>query len=77
MSGWRKVNIHAADGHFGAGSVIRDAQGRFIAARSRKIEEAWQPREAEALSLKEALAWVSEQNFDHCVFEMDSSSFGL
>lgn len=80
--GWYKINVDAAvfpDGRIGVGSVIRDEQGRFMAARCRKLEGAWQPREAEALSLKEAISWAIERNYDHCVFlnGFTMSCFGL
>lgn len=73
--GWVKVNMDAAvfgDGSISVGSVIRDANGCFIGARCRRLEGSWSPREAEAMSMKEALSWVIEKGFKHCVFESDS-----
>lgn len=75
-SGWVKVNIDAASFEelncTGVGAVIRDEQGEFVRARSRRIEVLLHPREAEALSLKEALSWVKELGFRDCVFETDA-----
>lgn len=74
--GWVKANIDAAvfsDGSIGIGGVIRDSQGQFLGARSRRIRGAWQPREAEAIGLKEALSWVIDQGYSHCIFETDSA----
>ncbi|XP_074374021.1 uncharacterized protein LOC141714399 [Apium graveolens] len=76
QEGWVKINIDAAChdqvGYIGAGCIVRDDRGRFIRARSIKIRGGWQPREAEALSLKEALSWVREWRSSRCVFELDA-----
>lgn len=56
--GWVKVNVDAAvfsDNTIGFGSVIRNEEGQFLRARSGRIAGCWKRREAEALSLKEAL----------------------
>ncbi|XP_074325881.1 uncharacterized protein LOC141663935 [Apium graveolens] len=74
QEGWVKVNVNAAifqDGSIGIRCVIRDSQGQFLYARNRRIVGAWQPREAEAISLREAMTWVKELNFTYCVFETD------
>lgn len=74
-TGWTKVNMDAAifqDSSIGCGTVIRDAQGMFLAARCIKIKGSWKPREAEAIVLKEALSWIIELQYKHCVFELDS-----
>lgn len=67
-SGWIKVNIDAARFEefkcIGMGAIIRDALGKFVRARSRRIGVLLHPREAEALSLKEALSWVKEMGRD-------------
>lgn len=64
---WVKANIDAAlfddIGCIGMGSVVRDAEGQFLMARSRRREGLVPPREAEALSLKEALSWLKDTNF--------------
>lgn len=44
----------------------------FLGARCRKIEGVWNPREAEAIALKEALSWIMALQYDMCVFETDS-----
>lgn len=75
--GWVKVNVDAAvfqDGSIGVGSVVRDMYGQFLSARCRRVNVAWQAREAEAIGLKEALSWVKTMNITHCIFETDSKT---
>ncbi|KAL8120291.1 hypothetical protein AgCh_017451 [Apium graveolens] len=75
-SGWVKVNIDAAcpagSNHIAVGCVVRDEDGLFLRARSNIIRGTRTPREAEALSLLEALSWVKEWRCNQCVFESDS-----
>ncbi|KAL8145163.1 hypothetical protein AgCh_003389 [Apium graveolens] len=74
-AGWIKVNVDAAifqDNSIGCGEVIRDHQGVFLAARCKKVDRVWRPREAEAISLKEALSWIVELQYKECIFETDS-----
>ncbi|XP_074378519.1 uncharacterized protein LOC141720064 [Apium graveolens] len=49
-------------------------QGNFLRARSKRTGSLLQPREAEVLSLKEAMSWVKEMGFQvrKCVFETDA-----
>lgn len=74
--GWVKINVDAAifeaTGSVGLGSVIRDEHGNFVRARSQKIEVQLYPREAEAEGLKQAVSWVKDLGFKHCIFEMDA-----
>lgn len=74
--GWMKVNTDASvfgeSRSIGVGGVIRDASGEFIRARARKVMANLQPREAEALSLKEALSWVKDLGYKRCIFETDA-----
>nr|XP_017222865.1 PREDICTED: uncharacterized protein LOC108199532 isoform X2 [Daucus carota subsp. sativus] len=73
--GWVIVNIDAAifqNGSIGFGMCDTNSQGQFQRARCRRIDGAWQPREAEALSLKEALSWVKDLQLSHCMFQSDS-----
>lgn len=74
--GWMKVNVDAAtfggDGSVGVGGVLRNEAGGFIRARSRRIQVNMQPREAEAITLKETLTWTNELGIRKCVFETDS-----
>ncbi|KAL8125037.1 hypothetical protein AgCh_012638 [Apium graveolens] len=73
---WVKINIDAATfmelGTVGIGGVIRDERGSFVRAMCKQIRGNWTPREAEAISLKEALSWVKQYGFRRCVFETDS-----
>ena len=75
-SGWIKINVDAAcnpgETIAGVGCVARDDSGRFIRARSNIVHGRLQPREAEALGLKEALSWVKEWRASKCVFESDA-----
>ncbi|KAL8119392.1 hypothetical protein AgCh_016783 [Apium graveolens] len=76
--GWVKINIDAAVfiefGCTGVGSVIRDWNGGFIRARNQNIEAVYQPREAEAIALKETLSWVKEFGYRKCVFVTDAKA---
>ncbi|XP_074333675.1 putative ribonuclease H protein At1g65750 isoform X1 [Apium graveolens] len=76
-AGWIKVNVDAAifqDNSIGCGAVIRDHQGVFLAARCKKVDGVWRPREAEAIALKEALSWIMELQYKECIFETDSKT---
>ena len=74
--GWFKVNIDAArfedSNCIGVGAVIRNDQGAFVGARCQRIGVLLQPREAEAVSLKEALSWVKKMGIKKCVFATDA-----
>ncbi|KAL8102066.1 hypothetical protein AgCh_026811 [Apium graveolens] len=74
--GWVKINIDAAIflhiSCSGLGSVIRDDTGRFLRARNKRVEAVLHPREAESLSLKEALSWAKDLGFQKCSFETDA-----
>lgn len=73
--GWWTVNVDVAvftNRSIGVACVIRDSQGLFKSARCRTLDGAWQAREAEAISLKEALTWVKELQLSHCIFQSDS-----
>ncbi|XP_017251140.1 uncharacterized protein LOC108221791 [Daucus carota subsp. sativus] len=76
--GWVKVNIDAAvfieAGCTSIGSTIRDEHGAFVRARNRKIAAVYQPREAEAVGLKEALSWVKDLGYKRCIFETDAKT---
>ncbi|XP_074352378.1 uncharacterized protein LOC141691547 [Apium graveolens] len=74
--GWFKINVNAAvfQDSIGCGAVIRDAQVEFIGAMCKKVEGAWTPREVEAITLKEALSWIIEMEYEKCVFETDSKA---
>lgn len=71
-----KVNIDAAifeaTGSVGLSSVVRDEAGAFIRARVHRTNAKLQSREAEALSLKEALSWMKDLSFKSCMFETDA-----
>ena len=54
------------------GAVIRSAGGDFIAAKSNSLPGRFDPREAEALGVKEALSWLKKFHFKSVMLEMDS-----
>lgn len=73
--GWIKLNVDAAvfrNNNIGCGVVLRDAQGRFLGARCKRVEGAWRPREAEAIALKKALSWLVTLGYTTCEIETDS-----
>ncbi|XP_074352015.1 uncharacterized protein LOC141691175 [Apium graveolens] len=78
--GYVKVNVDAAMFKdlrcVGIVAVIRDGQGRFLRARSRKVGVHMRPREAKTLSLKEALSWVKGLGYQRCVFEIAAKQVG-
>ncbi|KAL8155960.1 hypothetical protein AgCh_001132 [Apium graveolens] len=59
---WVKINVDAAyypgSGHMGVGCVMRDDIGKFLRARTNTIRGGKSAREAEAISMREALSWV-------------------
>lgn len=73
---WVKINVDAAlfedIGSIGLGSIVRGAEGRFIAAMSRRRAGLIPPREAEALCLKSALLWLQTMGYRKCIYETDS-----
>ncbi|KAH9726440.1 reverse transcriptase domain-containing protein [Citrus sinensis] len=75
-AGWYKCNVDAAlvrpRGLITFGAVIRSAGGEFIAAKSNILPGSFDPREAEALGVKEALSWLKNFSFKSVVLEMDS-----
>lgn len=52
--------------------MARDERGKFVRARSNVICGWRQPREAKALSLKEALSWMKQWRRSKVVFESDA-----
>lgn len=61
-TGWVKINLDVACPpgceYVAIGCVVRDEYGLFKRARSRIITGARTSREAEAMSLREALSWI-------------------
>lgn len=74
--GWHKCNVDAAlvrsRGLISFGAVIRSTGGDFIAAKSDILPGSFDPREAEALGVKEALSWLKKFPFKYVVLEMNS-----
>ncbi|XP_074355726.1 uncharacterized protein LOC141695374 [Apium graveolens] len=76
--GWVKINVDAAcmlrTGQMGVGCVIRDECGRFMRARSQVVQGCLQPREVEAIGLREALSWTKNWRRSKCIFECDAKA---
>ena len=74
---WIKINVNATraqNGYIGFGCVVRNSQGQFIGARCGRIRGNWSSKEADALSLKEAIIWIKHLQPDCCIFLTDSQS---
>lgn len=46
--------------------------GEFLGARTCNYRGLFTPREAEALSMKEAICWAIGKGFKKCIFEADA-----
>ncbi|XP_074377393.1 uncharacterized protein LOC141718921 [Apium graveolens] len=69
---WERVNGSVFAGKHRSKHADGWYKGSLVAARCSQVEGSWSPREAEAISLKEALSWVKELELKCCVFEIDS-----
>lgn len=71
--GWIKINTNAAckrgGEHIDIRCIARDDRGRFVRARCSAVRGIFQPRGAEAISLKEALSWNKEWTNLKCIYE--------
>lgn len=74
--GWVKINVDAAfypgSERIGVGCVMRDDRGKFIRARMNTARGGTSAREAEAISMREALSWIKSWRTTKCVFESDA-----
>lgn len=61
-TGWIKINVDATCSQemVGLGCVIRDEEGNFLRARCSTLSYTMNPKEAEAMSLREGLSWTKE-----------------
>ncbi|VFQ65841.1 unnamed protein product [Cuscuta campestris] len=70
-----KVNVDASSGlvdrYVGLGFIVRDYEGRFVAAKSIKCRGSFGPREAEAIAVKEALSWIKSKGWKQVLVETD------
>jgi ribonuclease HI len=68
--------VDASFDHFskigGSGAVIRDSCGQFIAALQQINVRVSSAREAEAMTIREALSWIKERNMSNVIIESDS-----
>ncbi|XP_019186548.1 PREDICTED: uncharacterized protein LOC109181252 [Ipomoea nil] len=72
-----KCNVDAtifADGA-GFGAVVRDEEGRFVAACSARLNCQDDPFMAETMAVKEALKWLKTNRFNNVILETDCLNF--
>lgn len=76
LDGWFKINVDAAiDKHnkkMGLGCIIRNSNGNFIAAQGIPWKGVYSSKEAEAISVREALSWLKYRRMDNVQLEMDA-----
>ncbi|XP_031120339.1 uncharacterized protein LOC116023477 [Ipomoea triloba] len=75
--GMLKCNVDASilHGHVGAGAVLRDHAGRFVAAFATRLQCAPDPYLAETMAIKEALSWFKTRGVNHVILETDCLNF--
>lgn len=75
-AGWVKINNHATifeeTRSVGLGCVARGDTCEFLRAHTCNCRGLFTPREAEALSMKEAICWVLGKGFKRCIIEADA-----
>nr|GMD88427.1 uncharacterized protein LOC109155154 [Ipomoea batatas] len=74
--GWLKLNVDAAINKelktIGLGFILRNDNGRFVAAREQMWQGLYNAKEAEAIAVREALSWIKELNIDYVQVETDA-----
>lgn len=77
--GFVKCNVDAMifDDGAGYGAVLRDHEGRFVAAKSGRLSTVSDPFMAEALAVKEALTWIKDVGHVNVIIETDCLTFVL
>ncbi|XP_019157468.1 PREDICTED: uncharacterized protein LOC109154044 [Ipomoea nil] len=72
-----KCNVDAATFSDGAGygAVIRDHNGRFIAAKNGRIMSNREPLMVEAIAAREALKWLKDLQYSNIIIESDCLNF--
>lgn len=66
------VAISQSSNAMGLGWVLRDDHGRFLAAKNVRMPGVYMVKEAEALTLREALSWLKNTGMGAVDVEMDS-----
>ncbi|XP_019149855.1 PREDICTED: uncharacterized protein LOC109146657 [Ipomoea nil] len=75
--GFLKCNVDAAtfDNGAGFGAVVRDSNGKYIAACSARLECGNDPLMAESMAVKEALTSMKSHHFNNIMLESDCLNF--
>ncbi|XP_031127667.1 uncharacterized protein LOC116029767 [Ipomoea triloba] len=76
-SGKYKCNVDAALFATGVafGAVVRDSNGKFVAACGGSLLCVSDPFVAEAMAIKEALTWIKDRGMTHVILETDCLNF--
>ncbi|CAH9132578.1 unnamed protein product [Cuscuta epithymum] len=76
-AGWVKINVDAANnahtGNWAWGWIGSDSSKCFLRARSRVAKAVWDPVEAGAIGVREAILWAREVGWDKIVVETDAA----
>lgn len=56
----------------GFGCIVRDEEGRFVAAKNSIQHGTFNPAVAEAVSMREALSWLKSRSYDLLQVESDA-----
>ncbi|XP_031099793.1 uncharacterized protein LOC116003991 [Ipomoea triloba] len=71
-----KLNVDAAfdatKKRTGLGCILRDEEGKFIAALQQSCDNLYQPKIGEAIAIREALKWIKALNFQSFIVESDA-----
>lgn len=67
------LGVFSSNNLIGAGMVLRDSQGNFLAARTNTHQcSVIDPAVAKAMSVREALSWIKEMNMSQVCVESDA-----
>ncbi|VFQ72813.1 unnamed protein product [Cuscuta campestris] len=73
-----KLNVDASvgsgDDQIGIGWIVRDSAGSFCAAKNLHMSGSYSPKEAEAISTREALSWLKDYNWPNIIIGSDCLS---
>lgn len=76
---WWKCNVDASTAsnppHCGYGCIIRDSQGKFVAALNGVYIGCNDPKLAKAYGVREALSWLKKKQAENVIVEIDYQGF--